>query len=105
VNGMTISLMGEPSPQLVQDIERIWRHGPPDAREALIYGIARYVSKVAELSISDTELRAMQRFFEPKDAIERYERIRDESGRCEDEWRDDSVASFLRRRTCCLWWN
>jgi hypothetical protein len=86
--------MCEPNPQLVEEIERIWRHGPPAARDNLICGIARYVSKLGELSVSDTELRAMQRFFQPKDAVELYERIRDESGRCEDAWRDDFVGYF-----------
>jgi hypothetical protein len=86
--------MGEPSFQLVKDIEHIWRHGPDAARDNLIYGIARYVSKLGQLSVSDTELRAMQRFFKSADAVELYERVRDESGRCEEEWREDFVRYF-----------
>jgi hypothetical protein len=44
----------------VRRIESVWRNGPPVEREELIYGIARYVGKLAELSVSDRELCAMQ---------------------------------------------
>ena len=40
----------------------------------------------------------MQRFFEPADAVELYEQIRDRSGRCEAEWREAFLAYFPAAR-------
>jgi hypothetical protein len=90
--------MSDIDSNLVRRIESVWRDGPPAEREELIYGIARYVSKLGELSVSDVELRAMQKFFSVQDAVELYERIRDDSLRFEGEWRDQFIAYFPAAR-------
>jgi hypothetical protein len=90
--------MSDADPNLVRRIESVWRNGPPAERENLIYGIVRYVSKLGELSVSDVELRAMQKFFGVPDAVELYERIRDDSLRFEGEWRDQFIAYFPAAR-------
>ena len=64
------------------------------ARDHFIDGIARYVSKVASLAVSDTELRALRAFFTVADAVFLYEQIRDLSKRLEFEWRDEFLRYF-----------
>jgi len=90
--------MSDVDPNLVRRIESVWRDGPPAEREELIYGIVRYVSKLGELSVSDAELRAMGTFFGVADAVELYQRIRDDSLRFEGEWRDQFIAYFPAAR-------
>jgi hypothetical protein len=95
VNVNSLLDMSNSDPQLVQHLETVWRHGPTAERENLIYGITRYVSKLGDgLWVSDTELRALRTFFRVEDAVELYIRIRDESLRFEDEWRDQFIMYF-----------
>jgi hypothetical protein len=86
--------MNDLDPNLVRRVESVWRNGPPAEREELINGIARYVCKLGDLSVSDVELRAMQKFFGVEDAIELYQRIRDDSARFEGEWREQFITYF-----------
>jgi hypothetical protein len=73
--------MSNVDPQLAKHIEDIWRHGPVGEGDNLICGIARYVGKLADLSVSDAGLRVMQEFFGVEEAVELCERIRDEGMR------------------------
>jgi hypothetical protein len=86
--------MGDVDPQLVRELEAVWRHAPAIEKDNFIYGIARYVSKLASLAVSDTELRALREFFTVADMVYLYEQIRDVSRRLEFEWRDEFLRYF-----------
>src|SRR5688500_17261512 len=86
--------MSDADPQLVRQLEALWRHGPAREKDNFIYGIARYVSKLASLAVSDTELRALREFFTVADVVYLYEQIRDVIRRLEFEWRDEFLRYF-----------
>jgi len=80
-------------PALVDALRRIWATDSPE-RENFISGIARYVSKLAALDVSDEELKALGEFFTTEDAVYLYVRIRDMSKRLESEWRNEFIRYF-----------
>jgi hypothetical protein len=86
--------MSDADPQLVRQLEALWRHGPAREKDGFIDGIARWVSKSASLAVSDTELRALREFFTVADTVYLYEQIRDVSRRLEFEWRDEFLRYF-----------
>jgi hypothetical protein len=90
--------MTSPDPVFAAQIQSIWRRGPSPERDNLVHGIARYVSKLGLLSISDTQLRAMQMFFNVDDAVALYREIRDRSLRFEGEWREQFINYFPQAR-------
>ena len=85
--------MDDPS-ELVTHLKHVWRVGPIQERENVVYGIARYVSKMADLSVSDAELTALRQFLTVDECVELYIQIRDLSRRPEDEWRDQFIRYF-----------
>ncbi len=82
------------SPFTADALRELWRAGPSSVRDNLVYGIARYVSKAADLSFSDDLLRLLSSFFTTEECVALYEQIRDNSDRLEDEWRDQFVEYF-----------
>ena len=77
--------------------KRVWA-GPPNEKANFIYGIAREVSKHAELDACDHDLRELAKFFTVQDAVYLYEQIRDISKRLEFEWRDSFIQYFPSSR-------
>ena len=90
--------MAEPNPKYVESLRHLWRRGNVDERQQLVSGIARYVSKLGELSVSDEELRALATFFNVEECLDLYQQIRDTSGRLECEWRQQFVDYFPQSR-------
>src|SRR4051812_5710106 len=97
--------MGESNFQLVNDIERIWRHGPQAERENLVNGIARYVSK---LGTSRFRTRNCVRC---SGSLKRRAPLNFTSGfamRADDAKKNgvrSSRAIFRWRGACCRRWN
>jgi hypothetical protein len=97
-SGQRLSGMSDVDPQLVRQLEALWRNGPAREKDNFIDGIARYVSKSASLVVSDTELRALREFFTVGDMVYLYEHIRDVGRRLEFEWRDEFLRYFPAAR-------
>lgn len=75
------------------DVRDQWT-GSKESRENLVYGIARYVSKRGDLDHSHSELTELATFLSAEEVVELYTAIRDQSGRLEDEWRDEFIEYF-----------
>ncbi len=86
--------MSPTEPRTAETLKRLWQAGPSKERDNLVNGIARYVSKNADLSFSHDVLRHLNSFFTVEDSVELYVQIRDLSQRLEEEWRDAFVEYF-----------
>ena len=85
-----ISKMDEPAP--AEWIAAAW--GNPLFRNNVAYALVRSVSKNGDFFLVTYWLEILPTFLSAEQVVILYERIRDESGRLESEWRPEFERAF-----------
>jgi len=62
--------------------------------DSVKYEIARYVSKCGDFDLVEDVIEQCKLRLSTDEVVYLYEYIRDESGRLEDEWRDEFIEIF-----------